>query len=543
MAMKKQKITDAEFDTLVFEAGKVSRDNINFDRQMLAVEGVLRANPHLLPSPRLIILRGAQQRNKGKLKEAIALYRQGEQLAIAQKNTAMEALALRMLGAELLITGEVDEAERCLRKTIELSAAIGQPYQQAAALDTLSNIYLKYADFEKYLETSEEALSILKSAGVEPFVYARAYSSTMNARCVELLNLKLYDRAYEALQVIIHSPELALAGEYTRLSTMLTYGQYLCETEQYAQSIDVLQELLDQFKDEPVNEEIAAIHSYMAENMLALREYDKALSHLRMAEAYHRESNMIFFLCENLLCRASVLIGMGRSKPAAKCVKEAEAIMSETGSDFHQWQFKERCASFAARHGDYRRAYELLIEAKAYQASSLRRDYDKRIASINTRYELVEKERQNDLLKKDIDMKKQELLMASDFLNQKMELLKEMKTFMKNMRRENIQKNEIMKALDSKINAAINVEYDQQIIIEKMETVNNDYITRIRKTFPQLSGTEAKICSLLKNNFSNKEIANLLVTSLRTVENHRYRIRKKLNVTADDNLYRVLSTV
>lgn len=68
-------------------------------------------------------------------------------------------------------------------------------------------------------------------------------------------------------------------------------------------------------------------------------------------------------------------------------------------------------------------------------------------------------------------------------------------------------------------------------------------LNRIRKAFPQLSATEVKICSLLKNNFSNGEIANLLVTSTHAVENHCYRIRKKLNVNADGDMYRLLSDV
>ena len=51
-----------------------------------------------------------------------------------------------------------------------------------------------------------------------------------------------------------------------------------------------------------------------------------------------------------------------------------------------------------------------------------------------------------------------------------------------------------------------------------------------------MASTELKICALLKANLATKDIANLLYLSERTVENHRYRIRKKMGLGVDANL-------
>ena len=47
---------------------------------------------------------------------------------------------------------------------------------------------------------------------------------------------------------------------------------------------------------------------------------------------------------------------------------------------------------------------------------------------------------------------------------------------------------------------------------------------------------ELKVASFLRIHMENKDIANLLYTSVRTIEGHRLNIRKKLGVGAKDNL-------
>ena len=47
----------------------------------------------------------------------------------------------------------------------------------------------------------------------------------------------------------------------------------------------------------------------------------------------------------------------------------------------------------------------------------------------------------------------------------------------------------------------------------------------------KLSPREIEICDMIKKGLSTKEMSGLLSTSLRTVDNHRNRIRKKLEIS------------
>lgn len=62
----------------------------------------------------------------------------------------------------------------------------------------------------------------------------------------------------------------------------------------------------------------------------------------------------------------------------------------------------------------------------------------------------------------------------------------------------------------------------------------------LRTDFPDLSDTERKVCVLTRNGLKTKEIAEFLGVAVRTVETHRYNVRKKLGLEKGENLRRFL---
>jgi DNA-binding CsgD family transcriptional regulator len=69
------------------------------------------------------------------------------------------------------------------------------------------------------------------------------------------------------------------------------------------------------------------------------------------------------------------------------------------------------------------------------------------------------------------------------------------------------------------------------------DQVHNNFLTTLKLKFPGLSSTDLKLCAYLRLNLSSKEIAQLLNISLKGVEISRYRVRKKLQITTETNLY------
>jgi len=65
---------------------------------------------------------------------------------------------------------------------------------------------------------------------------------------------------------------------------------------------------------------------------------------------------------------------------------------------------------------------------------------------------------------------------------------------------------------------------------------NEDFVQRLSNKYPILTAKDIKLCIYLKMNLSSKEIAPLMNISFRGVELHRYRLRKKLGLSAEVSL-------
>jgi len=65
---------------------------------------------------------------------------------------------------------------------------------------------------------------------------------------------------------------------------------------------------------------------------------------------------------------------------------------------------------------------------------------------------------------------------------------------------------------------------------------NEEFVQRISLKYPILTSKDIKLCIYLKMNLSSKEIAPLMNISFRGVELHRYRLRKKLELSPEDSL-------
>ena len=66
-----------------------------------------------------------------------------------------------------------------------------------------------------------------------------------------------------------------------------------------------------------------------------------------------------------------------------------------------------------------------------------------------------------------------------------------------------------------------------KIILGKL---TSSFGREITKKYYYLTPREIEICTMVENGFMNKEISKMLYISCRTDENHRKRIRKKLDI-------------
>jgi len=75
------------------------------------------------------------------------------------------------------------------------------------------------------------------------------------------------------------------------------------------------------------------------------------------------------------------------------------------------------------------------------------------------------------------------------------------------------------------------------------ESVNKHFYTRLKQNYPEISANDLKICALIKLNLSIKEMAAILNISPDSVKTARHRLRKKLQLSTEENLTDFILTV
>lgn len=73
------------------------------------------------------------------------------------------------------------------------------------------------------------------------------------------------------------------------------------------------------------------------------------------------------------------------------------------------------------------------------------------------------------------------------------------------------------------------------------EQVHSNFLTSLKEKFPELSSNDLKVAALARLNLNIKETSNILGISPESAKTARYRLRKKLKMAQEDDLFSFLS--
>jgi DNA-binding CsgD family transcriptional regulator len=130
----------------------------------------------------------------------------------------------------------------------------------------------------------------------------------------------------------------------------------------------------------------------------------------------------------------------------------------------------------------------------------------------------------------DLDHKESQLSAITIQILEKNQLLEEIKTILS--KKEPTTETELKK-LVSKYTIQ---DHNWKDFDQHFERVNKHFYTRLKQNYPEISANDLKICALIKLNLSIKEMASILNISPDSVKTARHRLRKKLQLSTEDNL-------
>jgi ligand-binding sensor domain-containing protein/DNA-binding CsgD family transcriptional regulator len=148
----------------------------------------------------------------------------------------------------------------------------------------------------------------------------------------------------------------------------------------------------------------------------------------------------------------------------------------------------------------------------------------------------------NDKLESEIEHKNTELASAAMHLVQKGELLSNIRDELLRLKKagngngDGSTTDEFKKMLRI-LEEENKMDKDWEQFAVHFDKVHSDFLRILKSAYPSLSAHEMKLCAYLRMNLSSKEIAQLENISTRGVEISRYRLRKKLKIATETNLF------
>lgn len=144
----------------------------------------------------------------------------------------------------------------------------------------------------------------------------------------------------------------------------------------------------------------------------------------------------------------------------------------------------------------------------------------------------------NEKLQAELSFKSSELASSTMAIIKKNEFLMNVKEILRNQKEQlgTRYPDKYYDTLVQKIDENMASQDDWKVFEANFEGAHGQFMKILKDNYPDLTSSDLRLCAFLRMNLSSKEIAPLLGISVRGVENHRYRLRKKLNLDGDSNL-------
>ena len=165
-----------------------------------------------------------------------------------------------------------------------------------------------------------------------------------------------------------------------------------------------------------------------------------------------------------------------------------------------------------------------------------KKEQERLIKAQQKELESAQMKSKNENLEKEVLYKSKMLANSTLALVQKNKLLGDLRIVIQretaNTKSNTFPKNKIYKLIDRNINS----DKDWEIFESNFAAVHKNFLDKLKEICPEISTGELKLAAYIKMNLASKEIAPLLNISVRSIENKRYRLRKKLGVDKEKSL-------
>lgn len=180
----------------------------------------------------------------------------------------------------------------------------------------------------------------------------------------------------------------------------------------------------------------------------------------------------------------------------------------------------------------------LFFGAQAWSISKTRKKERRRLEKREQEFIRL----RNEKLRNEVEHKSKELANLTMAIIKKNEFLMNLKEIFAHQKEQlgSRYPDKYFNHITGKIENNISNTDDWNLFETNFERAHEQFLQKLKDKYPDLTPKDLRLCAFLRMNLASKEIAPLMGISVRGVENHRYRLRKKMGLEHDDNLIEMI---
>lgn len=439
--------------------------------------------------------------------------------------------------------------------------------QQSAQLYSLmGRVYSKLGDYNKAIELNDKATSIFKAIGDSTSV-----AGCYNERGVmhHFMNEFVVAERFFQRALTINRAQRNLKEIATNLNNLCLYRG---NTEE---KLSFIQEAITINKNLDAQWSLGENYNNMGKQYYYDKQYSKALEALHKAYEYAHNIGARELICDNYEYSSMVYAAIGDYARAYKYLEKMQHLSKELQSS-NKLRNIEQEISYK-RYQDQKHATEM--QEQTYKIELLKRNlwllgsvlilgiafsiflykwYKRRkdLQLIEARYQLQLSEKEVAELKmhqQELELQnvhnalatsRQEATSFAVFLKSRNELLDKIRTMVKEgykMETQSITPH--LKKINAFISQSQGGDKTNSTLLTNIDDKSNEFLQRLVTIHPKLTQGEKYLATLLRVNLSTKEISMLTGTTPKTINMNRYRLRKSLNLSSEEDLTDYLQNI
>lgn len=165
-----------------------------------------------------------------------------------------------------------------------------------------------------------------------------------------------------------------------------------------------------------------------------------------------------------------------------------------------------------------------------------------KISLEKNKLKAIHLDQKRELLQNRLDYKKREIENFSTYILEKNSILNDVQDSLSKVSNSFPESKSIQDAL-SAVNHNLRIDQDRKKLDLKIDQAHQEFIDRLTNSYPKLSATEQRLCSLLLMKLGTKDIATIMNIEPDSVKKSKNRIRKKFELEAGADIVEFLKSI